>query len=206
MNFKILLQKIWVQGFDWNEIISLELKMEFENLVFQISYLKDVFVPRKYFENCNFYKDISLHIFCDASESAYGTVAYFRYCDKNSDIKTNFIVSKTRVAPLKKLSLPRLELMGAIVAARLYKYLSELFRDVCSAIHLCSNSSIVLYWIPQGRQLIRKIINRCLACKETNFSAPVNQKKRDVNKPDRFPSAATLVSTYDRNGTGKRNL
>ncbi|GFR29422.1 transposable element Tcb2 transposase [Trichonephila clavata] len=56
--------------------------------------------------------------------------------------------------------------MGALVAARLYKYLSELFRDVCSAIHLWSNSGIVLYWIPQGRQLIRKI-NRCLACKET---------------------------------------
>ncbi|GFY09791.1 uncharacterized protein TNCV_3697531 [Trichonephila clavipes] len=34
-----------------------------------------------------------------------------------------------------------------------------------------------------------------------NFSAPVNQKKKEVNKPDKFPSAATLVSTHDRNGT-----
>ncbi|GFQ72529.1 uncharacterized protein TNCT_534251 [Trichonephila clavata] len=52
--------------------------------------------------------------------------------------------------------------MGAIFAARLYKYLSELFRDVCSEIHVWSDTSIVLYWIPQ---LIRKI-NRCLACKK----------------------------------------
>ncbi|GFT62586.1 integrase catalytic domain-containing protein [Trichonephila clavipes] len=34
-----------------------------------------------------------------------------------------------------------------------------------------------------------------------NFSASVNQKKKEVNKPDKFPSAATLVSTHDRNGT-----
>ncbi|GFU79626.1 uncharacterized protein TNCV_1891181 [Trichonephila clavipes] len=39
-----------------------------------------------------------------------------------------------------------------------------------------------------------------------NFSAPVNQKKRDVNKPDKFPCAAMLVNTHDRNGTGKQNL
>ncbi|GFQ93460.1 putative pao retrotransposon peptidase superfamily [Trichonephila clavata] len=56
--------------------------------------------------------------------------------------------------------------MGAIVAARLCKYLLELFSDICSEIHLWSDSSIVIYWIPQERQLIRKI-NRCLACKET---------------------------------------
>ncbi|GFX74748.1 integrase catalytic domain-containing protein [Trichonephila clavipes] len=36
-----------------------------------------------------------------------------------------------------------------------------------------------------------------------NFSAPVNQKKKEVNKPDKFPSAATLVSTHYRNGTEK---
>ncbi|GFS80097.1 integrase catalytic domain-containing protein [Trichonephila clavipes] len=39
-----------------------------------------------------------------------------------------------------------------------------------------------------------------------NFSAPVNQKKIQVNKPDKFPSAATLVSTHDRNGTGRYEL
>ncbi|GFR30859.1 transposable element Tcb2 transposase [Trichonephila clavata] len=46
--------------------------------------------------------------------------------------------------------------------SRLYKYLSELFREVCSEIHVWSDTNIVLYWIPQ---LIRKI-NRCLACKK----------------------------------------
>ncbi|GFX99025.1 integrase catalytic domain-containing protein [Trichonephila clavipes] len=35
-----------------------------------------------------------------------------------------------------------------------------------------------------------------------NFSAPVNQKKKEVNKPDKFSSAATLVNTHDKNGTG----
>ncbi|GFY49345.1 transposable element Tcb2 transposase [Trichonephila inaurata madagascariensis] len=74
-------------------------------------------------------------------ESAFGEVAYFRYCDKNNDIKTSFILL------LKNLSLPRLELMRAIVAARLCKYLSEIFSDICSKIHLWSDSSIVIHWI-----------------------------------------------------------
>ncbi|GFT40873.1 putative pao retrotransposon peptidase superfamily [Trichonephila clavipes] len=68
--------------------------MEFENLGSEINYLKDIFVPRKYFENCNFDKDISLRTFCDSSESAYGAVAYFRsncktiYSDNASTFKS----------------------------------------------------------------------------------------------------------------------
>ena len=56
---------------------------------------------------------VALHIFADASTKAYGAVAYLH---QNKQVA--FTMSKTRVAPLKPLTLPRLELSAAVLAAR----------------------------------------------------------------------------------------
>lgn len=62
-----------------------------------------------------------LHVIGDASEAAYGAVAYARLQNKNGDITIHFLTSKTKVVPLpkKKVTLPRLELLSSLLAARL---------------------------------------------------------------------------------------
>ncbi|GFS84725.1 reverse transcriptase domain-containing protein [Trichonephila clavipes] len=92
-------------------------------------------------------KDLQLHIFCDASPRVFGAVAYFRYATANDDIYTSFITAKSRVSPLKKLTLPRLELLGAVLASRILKYLTSKFIFPISKFFLWSDSSIALHWI-----------------------------------------------------------
>ncbi|GBM84851.1 hypothetical protein AVEN_19847-1 [Araneus ventricosus] len=73
-------------------------------------------IPRYYLADAklNEIDDVQLHCFSDASKRAYGAVVYIRVVFKNGRIISNFVASKSRVAPLKTLSMPRLELMWVL--------------------------------------------------------------------------------------------
>ncbi|GFX29799.1 integrase catalytic domain-containing protein [Trichonephila clavipes] len=82
----------------------------------------------------------------NASKSAYGTILYLRFVTCNNEIETSFICSKGRVAPLKSLTLPRLELTAALLLARLAKQVSSCLK--CDAnIYYWTDSLISYYWI-----------------------------------------------------------
>ena len=96
-------------------------------------------------------------MFADASPKAYGAVAYIR---KGNQIA--FVMAKTRVAPLKKLSLPRLELMAAKVGANLAAFLqNSLTKNFPNLqVFLWSDSQIVLHWLHSSKTLPQFISNR----------------------------------------------
>ena len=84
-------------------------------------------VPRLYFPNAiSQFNAQELHVFADASLKAYGTVTYFLQNEN-----TTLVMSKTRVSPLKTVSLPRLELMAAVLATRLAKFILSLIKCQC---------------------------------------------------------------------------
>ena len=64
-------------------------------------------------------ESISLHHFADASEVGYGTVSYLRMENSEGETRCSFLLSKSRVAPLKQVSIPRMELTAASVAVKI---------------------------------------------------------------------------------------
>ena len=96
-----------------------------------------------------------LHAFSDASLKAYGAAVYL--CCQNH---TAFIMAKSRVAPLKSPTLPRLELMAALVAARLVDFVTTSLSLTDNSIHAWVNSQIALYWIQSSKTLPEFVAHR----------------------------------------------
>ncbi|GFX40429.1 DUF1758 domain-containing protein [Trichonephila clavipes] len=70
-------------------------------------------------------ESIELHAFSDASEKAYGSVIYLKSISALGEVKVCLVKSKSRVSPLKQISIPRLGLCGAVLAAKLMKKVKE---------------------------------------------------------------------------------
>jgi hypothetical protein len=98
-----------------------------------------------------------LHIFADASIKAYGAVAYLHH-----GIEISMVVAKSRVAPLKKLTLPQLELMAALIGARLAKFVQRTLtqRYDSLTVKLWTDSEIVLHWLNSDKTLKPFIASR----------------------------------------------
>lgn len=88
-----------------------------------------------------------VHIFSDASEQAYGAVAYMRTTDKRGQVYLSFILARSRVAPKRSHSIPRLELCGALVAAQLARLLQREQTLQIETTVLWTDSSTVLTWL-----------------------------------------------------------
>ncbi len=90
---------------------------------------------------------LQLHHFCDASEVGYGTVSYWRYMNDRNEIHVSFIVGKARVAPLKQITIPRLELQAATLALKMGKMLNRELQLQLEPSVLWTDSQSVLKYI-----------------------------------------------------------
>ena len=90
---------------------------------------------------------MQLPAFADASTKAYGAVAYL----SNQD-QTSFVMAKGHVAPLKQITLPKLELMAAVIATKLAHLVIE---SLCLKVitYMWTDSQLVLCWIHSTKTL-----------------------------------------------------
>ncbi len=104
-------------------------------------------VPRSYSSSDSPVIQTQLHSYCDASQAAYGAVVYLRLLHQNSTVTVILVTSKTKVAPLNGSTIPRVELCGALLLARLIHQVSKDLDISMSSIFTWSDSSAVLGWL-----------------------------------------------------------
>ena len=92
-------------------------------------------------------QQLQLHGFSDASQAAYGAVVYARYLHKDATVSITLITAKTRVAPVKGLSIPRLELCGAKLLAQLISATATDIEVPASNLYGWCDSTAVLDWL-----------------------------------------------------------
>ena len=154
---KVLMQEIWMAGVDWDDKLPENLKVKWKKWVSELPQLSNVAVPR-----ClrRAYPDsIELHLFSDASNEAFASVAYLVCRYQDSSPSSRLIASKCRVSPMKTITIPRLELMGAVLSSRLAQNILKVI--TVDRIIFWTDSENVWYWVRnQSREFKPFVANR----------------------------------------------
>ena len=157
---KIMLQELWHRGYDWDEEVEDEVANRIQNWFSQLPCLANVKAPRG-LRNQQPVKSREVVTFVDASQQAYGAVSYLRCEYADGSVTSRLIASKSKVAPLTPMTIPRLELMGAIVGLRLTQSVSRALEVPVKAATFYSDSTDVLWWIRgRGRDFRPFVANR----------------------------------------------
>ncbi|XP_025405027.1 uncharacterized protein LOC112679449 [Sipha flava] len=157
---KIFMQHLWSSKLNWDTPLSPDLQTKWTNFYQSLQSLEQLSIPRRVpFDNVT---SVQLHGFCDASQNAFGACVYFRSLITS---QCHLYCSKSRVAPLKPATIPRLELCGALLLAELITMVTrelERIKIYCDPANLIlwSDSSIVISWINTDKPLKSYVSNR----------------------------------------------
>ena len=155
---KIGLQKLWQRGLDWDDEVSAELHDEWMSLFSEIMKLNEISFQRCLTPDNHLGLPI-LCVFSDASKDAFGACAYARWQLKEGKYESRFVAAKSRVAPLKELTIPRLELQAAVLATRLSKSIIANSRIQFQRVIFFIDSMIVLAWICSQARVYKPFVS-----------------------------------------------
>ncbi|XP_017474851.1 PREDICTED: uncharacterized protein LOC108365359 [Rhagoletis zephyria] len=146
VGWKLLLQSLWKLRVQWDEKIPYQLEEQWSMWWRSIQSAKRLSVPRCYSAMLPVAEDIQLHIFVDASSCGYAAVAYLRVRRANK-IDDTLVCAKSRCAPLKGMTIPRLELQAAVLGCRLKEPLERCHDFRVDNTTFWSDSKTVILWI-----------------------------------------------------------
>ena len=143
---KIITQRIWETKIHWDVKIPPQIATQWHTFVASLHSLRDIKIPRWIGSQEQIPTEI--HIFCDASEDGYGAAVYLLQKSTEFPPEAHLFCSKTRIAPSpkKSMTIPRLELISNLLAARLAKYTTKSIGG-CYRTYVWTDSMIALWWI-----------------------------------------------------------
>ncbi len=150
---KLLLQTVWGKDLNWDDELDSTDTSKWMEIKEDLMKIGDVVISR-----CVSIPDprsetkYEIVCFCDASAKAYATSVYLVQKTDNS-AKSDLIFSKTRIAPLKGMSIPRLELLAVLIGVRGVKFVETQIKLPLDSIVLMSDSQCDTLWISSKNKL-----------------------------------------------------
>jgi hypothetical protein len=193
---RLMMQNLWLLKSSWDDKLPAKIVQKWNEYAEDLINVKLIKVNR-----CVMPKKpmkIELHGFCDASEKAYGCCCYIRLIDLDGKIEVNFLCSKFRVAPLKRRSLPQLELCGANLLTHLTEKVLNALEIKFDDIFLWTDSKIVLNWIQIPSYKLKTFVaNRVSEIQELTEGFKWHHVSTKLNPADLLSRGVSAVDLKD---------
>lgn len=182
---KIFLQNLWRLQIGWDEPLPEEYTEGLMTWLEQLNTIATLRLSRRYGPETK-PKKRQLHIFCDASQDAYAAAAYWRLEMEDGTIHVVLAAAKSKVAPIKTQSIPRLELQAALVGVRLADTIQREHRWEADDVIFWTDSRTVLHWIQKNSRRYTPFVAHRLGeiAEKTDMTqwrwAPTNVNVADV--------------------------
>lgn len=142
---KILMQELWSIKLEWDDPLPTTTAIQWETFINQLQGTSLLTFPRWISSNSD--QNLEIHGFCDASQQAICAAVYTRVTNNNGEMISTLVCAKTKVAPLKRLTIPRLELSGAVILTKLVTRVLAVLKLNNPAIYMWTDSAVTYAWI-----------------------------------------------------------
>ncbi|GFY36753.1 integrase catalytic domain-containing protein [Trichonephila clavipes] len=176
-------KQLWQCKLDWDDVLPNSIANECREFVTTLKCIEEVKINRFIMADNNV--RIVLQGFADASEAAYGAVVYLQCFLHNGAAKVSILASKSRVAPIRVISIPRLELCACVLLAQLVKKIRSTLRLNRSDSVLHTDSTIALAWLnTPANRLKTFVVNRVAKVQELTEGFQWNHVPSVLNPAD----------------------
>lgn len=194
---KVLIQGLWKLDIGWDEKPPEQIQKDWMGYIEDLPNVSKIQIPRWVRPSCGL---VRIFGFCDASERAYAAAIYMVTEHQNSQSYSFLLIAKTRLAPVKTISVPRLELCAAHLLTRLLESIQE-FSNILGVTQtlLFTDSTILLSWLRMHPQELRTFVANRISYILSHTSVdqwrhvPSNQNPADI--PSRGLRASELMSS-----------
>ena len=200
LSAKILLQNLCRKQLGWDDLISEEDLLCWKSWLEELPRLEQ-FAIERCFKPPNFGDIIScqLHHFSDASQVAYGAVSYLRLVNAQHEVHCSFVMGKSRVSPLKPVTIPRMELSAAVLSTRLDRMIRQEIELPISDSFYWTDSTCVLRYIANSERRYKTFVaNRVAAIREQSIPSQwhyVGTKTNPADDASRGLSAEAIIGS-----------
>ncbi|GBL76206.1 hypothetical protein AVEN_234478-1 [Araneus ventricosus] len=194
---KLMLQKAWKISIGWDPEITGNLRKDFLQWFRDLKILEEIHISRWINVTAENLKHYTIHTFCDATKEAHAAVVFLRLENEGS-VKLSLLAAKSRIAPLRGGTIPRMELLAALVGARLTNSVTEALNWKEVKCYYWSDSTTVLAWISKEENWSVFVRNRVQEIRKLTSHLAWNHVVGELNPADLPSSGCTATQLMTR--------